>query len=402
METGNAYMNFSKEYDVVVAGGGIAGVAAALAAAKRGKKTVLIEKTVFTGGLATTGLINIYLPLCDGNGTQVSYGLAEDLLKASLKYGCGDIPDNWKNEYNAAEAKRYRVVFSPASFILAMDEMLIDAGVDVWLDTVVSGTRTADGRITGIVVINKSGTGLIDGKCFVDCTGDADLAYFSGCNCPIADNAMAYWALEAGGNGLADNIQRYVKGWSGDPRMGMPGINGKLVSDFVMTGRSIYRENLAVDYAEGKSTRKSRFPLTLPAMAQFRMTRRIDGIFTLDDGMEWTSFDDTIGLVADWRKSGYVWEIPYRSLLPKDLKGLLAAGRCMASAGDAWDVMRVIPVAAVTGEAAGVAAALAVSGNIPPDELDITLIQNELRRNCGFPLHFADVGLNPDKSLSAQ
>jgi hypothetical protein len=80
---------FRKSYDVVVCGGGVAGVAAALAAARRGQRTALLEKTVYPGGLATAGLIYIYLPLCDGNGTQVTFGVAEELLLASIKYGPG-------------------------------------------------------------------------------------------------------------------------------------------------------------------------------------------------------------------------------------------------------------------------------------------------------------------------
>ena len=83
-------------YDVIVVGAGVAGVAAALEAARAGLSTALIEKTIFTGGLATTGLVNIYLPLCDGRGTQVSFGIAEELLQLSLKYGPGDIPAAWR------------------------------------------------------------------------------------------------------------------------------------------------------------------------------------------------------------------------------------------------------------------------------------------------------------------
>ncbi|MBO5201267.1 MAG: FAD-dependent oxidoreductase, partial [Lentisphaeria bacterium] len=81
-------------YDVIVAGAGVAGVAAALAAAEEGAKVALIEKTIFPGGLATTGLVFFYLQLCDGKGTQVSYGLVEKLLKASIKYG----PDSLKKK----------------------------------------------------------------------------------------------------------------------------------------------------------------------------------------------------------------------------------------------------------------------------------------------------------------
>ena len=76
------------EYDVAVVGGGIAGIAAALAASRHGAKTVLIEKQFALGGLATLGLVTIYLPICDGCGRQVSFGIAEELLKLSMKYGC--------------------------------------------------------------------------------------------------------------------------------------------------------------------------------------------------------------------------------------------------------------------------------------------------------------------------
>lgn len=75
------------ECDVLVAGGGIAGVAAAIAAARQGAKVLLLEKQFMLGGLATAGLITIYLPLCDGRGHQVSFGLAEELLRLSIQYG---------------------------------------------------------------------------------------------------------------------------------------------------------------------------------------------------------------------------------------------------------------------------------------------------------------------------
>ena len=82
-------------YDVVVCGGGIAGIAAALAAARGGARTCLLEKEYALGGLATLGLIVIYLPLCDGDGVKMSGGIAEELLKLSLKYGPGEIPEVW-------------------------------------------------------------------------------------------------------------------------------------------------------------------------------------------------------------------------------------------------------------------------------------------------------------------
>lgn len=83
-------------YDIAVCGGGIAGIAAALAAARHGKKVVLLERQYMLGGLATAGLITIYLPLCDGCGKQVSFGIAEELLKMSIKHGAeARYPKNW-------------------------------------------------------------------------------------------------------------------------------------------------------------------------------------------------------------------------------------------------------------------------------------------------------------------
>ena len=82
-------------YDVIVVGGGIAGVSAALAARRSGCSVLLIEKSVVLGGLATLGFIAIYLPLCDGRGRKVSAGISEELLRLSIKYGYNDLPSEW-------------------------------------------------------------------------------------------------------------------------------------------------------------------------------------------------------------------------------------------------------------------------------------------------------------------
>ena len=128
-------------------------------------------------------------------------------------------------------------------------------------------------------------------------------------------------------------------------------------------------------------------------MPQFRKIYCIKGEYVLKDNEHATFFEDSIGLLADWRKAGFVWEIPYRTLYPENrLGGLLAAGRCSAASGDAWEVTRVIPSAAMTGQVAGLAASLSIEKGVEPPDLDVRLLQSELRK-LGFPIHLADVGL---------
>ncbi len=386
---------FKKSFDLVVVGGGVAGVAAAIAASRRGVRTALVEKTIWFGGLATSGVIYYYLPLCDGNGTQVTFGIAEEMLKSSIEYGPGDIPPGWSKASNAPEQMRYRVSFSPASFVLGLDKLLEHAGVEIWVDTVVTGTKLEDGRLTAVSVANKSGSGELIAKCFIDATGDADLVAFSGHGCIEASNALANWTVEyrEGASGLAPNCGVATLGTVGAPDSIPVGINGRTVSETALAGRKMYRDILDQDYASGKYDRRTRFPLLLPTMVDLRHTRCVTGEFTLESGMEWTHFEDSVGLIGDWRKAGFVWEFPYRSMLPKGLKGLLAAGRCTSSRGDAWEVTRVIPCATMTGEVAGVAATLSISAGVNPDQLDYAVLQRELASKCGFPLHFEELGL---------
>lgn len=100
-------------YDVIVVGGGIAGVAAAVAARRSGSRVLLIEKSVVLGGLATLGFIAEYLPLCDGRGTKVTGAIAEELLRLSIKYGYDDLPPEWRDGLGVGAKGRYRTFFSP-------------------------------------------------------------------------------------------------------------------------------------------------------------------------------------------------------------------------------------------------------------------------------------------------
>ena len=381
-------MDRNESSDVLVAGAGVAGVAAAVAAARAGLHTALVEKTVLVGGLATTGLIYGYTPLCDGNGRQVTFGLAHEMLDLAIKYGPGDLPDEL-----AEGGSRMGTRFSPASFVLGMDELLEGAGVDLWLDTLICLPLMEGDRVAGVEVETKSGRYTLRAQCVIDATGDADVAHRAGAPCEEADNWMSMWALgasldvarqaaEAGdGTSLVHGVQ--VGGsntGAGHPEGArkIVGVSARDVTEFTMTGRRMLREHYARLQAD--AGRANVFPITLPSMAQFRTTRRIIGHTTLEDGMAGRDFDDSVGVVANWWRRGEVWQVPYGTLVPQKVTGLLAAGRCISTVGEAWEVMRVIHGAVHTGEVAGVAAALAVQGDTTPDALDVADLRAELKR----------------------
>ena len=153
-------------YDVVVCGAGTAGVAAAVAAARQGMKTIIVEKQCLLGGLATSGLIYVYLPLCDGYGKQILYGIAEEMLIRSVEYGPFDVPEKWggpRGAYSGVSDKRYQCCFSPAGFNLTLDKMLSEANVDLLLDTMIIDAETEDDCLVSVTVINSSGRTKITG-----------------------------------------------------------------------------------------------------------------------------------------------------------------------------------------------------------------------------------------------
>ena len=125
-------------YDLIVAGGGVAGVAAALTAKKRGLKVLLLEKSNILGGLATLGLVNYFVPMCNGRGKQIILGLADEWLKASMKYGFDIIPNAWENgEPETPDGSRMCLTYSPYIFALQLTEMVKESGVDLLLDCIV-------------------------------------------------------------------------------------------------------------------------------------------------------------------------------------------------------------------------------------------------------------------------
>jgi len=407
-------IGFEKHCDVLIAGGGIAGVAAALQSARCGKKTILVEKTVLLGGLATSGLINLYQALCDGNGTQVTFGISEELLHRSILYGPGDIPANWRNEQNAPEDRRFTALYSPASMVLALDEVLREAGVDVWFDTLVCNTIVENGIMTGIVVENESGRGIIHAQRFVDSTGSALLLRRSGTEVFDENNFLSLWELEFNQGKLA----RFIGGVSCTGKVSnllsdkeledagisraileqeRRGISGRTVSEYIQSTRAYLLERYKKLYRSGNSDRHTHYPVKLPIMPQFRKICAIHSKYVLDSADAEKEFDDSVGVVADWRVAGTLWEIPYSCLIPaQGPSGVLASGRCLGAVNDAWEVTRVIQAATLTGQVAGLASSLSIDRQCLPEYLENEVLQPQLSR-LGFKIHIRDIRFKSNK-----
>ncbi|MBQ1321930.1 MAG: FAD-dependent oxidoreductase [Solobacterium sp.] len=384
-----------READVVVVGGGIAGIAAAVAAARQGKKTVLLEKNSALGGLATLGHVCIYLPLDDGRGHRVASGLAEELLYTSIRYSYNTMAPQWKFRTAYAEHPqgRYETTFNIPAAILAYDELCEEEGVETIFDVVFSEPIMNGSRVEGVIVESKQGRVAVLGKQFVDASGDADLMARAGADTSTKDSICSHWAYEtstetakealAEGKGVVDMMQLRLFGarpHGGDldaypvPTFSgttIDGVNGYLKTSRRMA-RDYLKENFSDDYCM----------LTLPTMAQFRTSRHITGVETLDYESDAERYrDDSIGIISNGIGGPVVepYEYPYGGLIDRRIENVYAAGRTVACDEKmGWEMMRLIPACALTGEAAGTAAAQAIDQNATAQTLDITKLQEVL------------------------
>ena len=384
------------ECDVAVVGGGVAGIAAALSAARQGAKVALVEKQCVLGGLATSGLITIYLPLCDGEGHQVSFGIAEELFLLSVKYGAQrKYPKAWLEGGTLEEriAQRFEVQFNPVYFQLLAEELLIENGVDILYDTQVCDTLIEDGRLTGAIVENTDGRSVLKAKAFVDASGDARLFHMSGAATATyaRENILAAWyysnqdgKLKLNKLGTIEESNCVVTDRQVDKPLSsrrFRGVEASEVNEFLL----LSHRQMLFDMRKKRKELTDYEPAFIPGMPQFRMTRRMVGKYELGGNQYGEKMQDSIGMVADWRRRGYIYEIPFGCLYSDELKNVFAAGRNISADDEMWDVSRVIPACAVTGEAAGIAAVMSGKG-----EVSVEKLQNILREK-GQKLHIEEL-----------
>ena len=392
------------EYDVLVCGGGVAGIAAALSAARHGAKVLLLEREYMLGGLATLGLVTIYLPLCDGEGHQVSFGIADELLRLSIARGVidGHNPKPWLEGGTLEErrATRFEVQYNPHIFACDAEKLLIDSGVEILYGTLCAAVTTESVdtescRISSVIIENKTGRGAVIAKNIVDATGDADICKLAGIPTALHQkgNVLAAWYYRYSKDngvslkmlGFADIPSDQKKSESQQlvaRRFG--GVDAKEISEMVIMAHQAAIGDAFKQHELDGST----VPVIYPTIPQLRMTRRVVGISTPDDTPTHEYIPTSVGLFSDWRKRGPVYELPYECLVSGKCANLITAGRNISVTDNMWDITRVIPVCAVSGEAAGAAAALFCDGDLRAPEID--KLQTALSA-AGVKLHCSEV-----------
>ena len=383
------------DYDVVVVGGGIAGVAAALAARRAGAKTCLLERYCSLGGLATVGNVIVYLPLDDGMGHQVSAGICEELIKLCAndepkerkELMLGPIPACWQQPGGDIEERkqhRYRTGFNPVTYMYKLERLMLKEHIKIYYDTrFVNVLKTGD-SISAVVIESKGGRQAITTRAVVDASGEADVCYAAGeKTVSVGGNVRSAWFY------YVDNGTLKLKPWSQRFRAGKPfsdvgrtfrGDSADQVTQQIIETREYMMA--AFEQMKSENPGHDMFPIMVPTIPTHRMTRRLAGTVTLRPTDDHRWFADCVGITPDWRKAGPVFAIPLRAIAAVKTPNLITAGRCISSFGDTWDVTRVIPTCAVTGEAAGACAALYAKDPQVQSirTLDVTAVQKYLRR----------------------
>ena len=384
-------------YDVAVCGGGFGGISAALAAARMGKKTVLFEREFMLGGLGTAGLITIYLPICDGLGHQVSFGIAEELLRLSITMGAeARYPANWLDGIGTRTENdlRFAVRYNAQLFAILAEQLLIKEGVEILYGTQILDVAKDGDKISHLIYQNKTGRQACKVVSVVDATGDCDIGLFAGAPTEVFEqgNTLASWYYYVGKNGY--NLRQL--GCAEPPKeeqteankqellinRRFTGLDGKELSEMNILSHTSVLNDL-------KTARKDDpdiWPVTIATIPQVRMSRKIVGEYTLSQTEDKVYFEDSIGMVSNWKKRGPIYEVPFRTLYSKQVKNLITAGRCTCVTQTLWDVMRVIPCCAVTGQAAGTAAAMTDDFTT----LSVEKLQQQLIKD-GVVLHVNDI-----------
>lgn len=420
--------------DVLVCGGGCAGIAAAVAAARSGAKTLMVERSGFAGGIITT----VGLPYFDGlidkpSGRIVVKGIA---LEALRKLGVAK--DNARSIDDLRPdliTKYWGSVWIPnvEEFKLLADDLIRQLGptLTVLFHSVACDVEVKGGRVAAVVIANKDGLVRVEARQVIDCTGDGDIAHWAGCPTTTSKPLMPLTMHFRIGNVVPVKetkevakrvlIEAHKEGRL--PNFYGPGLMSAFAKDevYVHATRIPADATDAADLTRAEiqgrrdawtifSEWKAKVPgfensyyITSGPYVGVRDTRRIVGqqVLTLDDLQKSTRHEDAIAtgcwfldihppettVDKPFTGTGFQpkpYDISYRTLIPQAVGNLLVAGRCHSASGEASSSSRVTATAMALGEAAGAAAALAVAGNSDVSTLDGRRVRDALtKQNAG-------------------
>jgi glycine/D-amino acid oxidase-like deaminating enzyme len=390
---------------VLVIGGGSAGTAAAIAAARLGTDTMLVERSGALGGLATGGLIILLLTLDDGRGHQVVGGLCQEVTDRVAARGAAYFPPRaqWGSSDDHLVAQymrwglvwgsgphrvRYSVAYDPEEFRFALNSMCEASKVRLLLHSwACEGIRDGD-RLRGVVFQSKSGRFAILADVVIDATGDGDV--FASVGVPFELERVLPWlwfrmggvadvaaAFDAGAGCLRTvNHGQVLFPWGATDRI-IRKIDATDPADLTLAEMECRKKVMeAVDDLRRTSPQfKDAHLCEIARDLGITESRRMLGEYVLQrDDMD-RPIADAIALTGHWTKYGALYWIPYRSLLPKEFSNLLVAGRCISVDHRTHHATKEIPPCMATGEAAGTAAAMAVQAAVAPKALSVEALR---------------------------
>ena len=417
------------EAQVVVLGGGPSGIAAAIAAARGGAKTLLLERYGFLGGMGTAGGVTSFCGLhanVDGEIRQVVHGVADDLLQR-LDHLDG------LNKPHSILGKTQAQSYDNAVYKCVTDDAVLASGAGLRFHTLAVGAMMEGSRINAVLIETKSGRGAITAEVFIDCSGDADLACWAGAPTEKGDHDgfLAYPTLifrmghvdderalrqgkpmvrgrieAAQKSGRTDlprlsasfNPQRHAGEWRSNATQisyqgrAVDGTDRLSLSAGEIEGRRQVRAYFDFYRAEIPGFEKA-YLLEIAPQLGIRETRRVIGAHIIDEDEILAASDavDAIGVNGwpierhikgdiEWRfipGRGY-HQMPFRALVPRNVANLLVAGRCASATPVGQSSIRVSGPCFVMGQAAGSAAAIAIREHLAPGAVDIRRLQSLL------------------------